>query len=94
MPGSVLCPRLARELLADKHTMKHRISRGTGSSNPAPSSKESANFRSLGRSIVELVRRPNGGRMEIVLRNGRRIVVDASVDSAALDRVINVLERR
>ena len=34
------------------------------------------------------------GRMEIVLRNGRRIVVDASVASAALDRVINVLEQR
>jgi transposase len=34
------------------------------------------------------------GRMEIVLRRGRRIVVDASVDAAALDRVINVLERR
>ena len=34
------------------------------------------------------------GRMEIVLHNGRRIVVDASVDAAALDRVVNVLERR
>jgi transposase len=34
------------------------------------------------------------GRMEIVLVSGHRIVVDASVDSAALDRVINVLERR
>jgi hypothetical protein len=32
-------------------------------------------------------------RMEIVLRNGRRIVVDASVDAAALDRVVNALER-
>jgi transposase len=36
----------------------------------------------------------DSGRMEIVLRNDRRIVVDASVDAAALDRVINVLERR
>ena len=34
------------------------------------------------------------GRMEIVLVSGRRIVVDAGVDAAALDRVINVLERR
>ena len=34
------------------------------------------------------------GRMEIVLAGGRRIVVDASVDAAALDRVITVLERR
>ena len=32
------------------------------------------------------------GRMEIVLVSGRRIVVDASVDAAALDRVVNVLE--
>ena len=34
------------------------------------------------------------GRMEIVLGSGRRIVVDASVDAAALDRVVDVLERR
>jgi hypothetical protein len=32
--------------------------------------------------------------MEIVLIGGRRIVVDGSVDAAALDRVVNVLERR
>ena len=32
------------------------------------------------------------GRMEIVLISGCRIVVDASVDAAALDRVVNVLE--
>ena len=36
----------------------------------------------------------DGGRMEIVLLSGRRIVVDARVDAAALDRVVNVLERR
>src|SRR6516162_52093 len=34
------------------------------------------------------------GRMEIVLVSGCRIVVDAGVDAAALDRVVNVLERR
>jgi transposase len=34
------------------------------------------------------------GRMEIELLSGRRIVVDAGVDAAALDRVVNVLERR
>jgi transposase len=34
------------------------------------------------------------GRMEIVLIGGRRIVVDAGVDAVALDRVVNVLERR
>jgi hypothetical protein len=32
--------------------------------------------------------------MEIVLISGRRIVVDVSVDTAALDRVVHVLERR
>ena len=33
-------------------------------------------------------------RMEIVTRNGRRIVVDAGVDVAALERVLDLLERR
>ena len=32
--------------------------------------------------------------MEIVLIRGHRIVVDASLDAAALDRVVNVLERQ
>jgi uncharacterized protein YlzI (FlbEa/FlbD family) len=32
--------------------------------------------------------------MEIALVSGRRIVVDTSVDTAVLDRVITVLERR
>jgi transposase len=36
----------------------------------------------------------DSSRIEIVLLSGRRIVVDASVDATALDRVINVLERR
>src|SRR5262249_49979431 len=35
-----------------------------------------------------------GGRMEIVLISGPRIVVDASVDAAALGRIVNVLERQ
>jgi transposase len=33
-------------------------------------------------------------RMEIVAANGWRIIVDAGVDVAALDRVLDVLERR
>ena len=33
-------------------------------------------------------------RMEIVAANGRRIIVDAGVDAAALGRVLDVLERR
>jgi transposase len=33
-------------------------------------------------------------RMEIVVANGRRIVVDAGVDVAALGRVLALLERR
>jgi transposase len=34
------------------------------------------------------------GRMEIVLISGRRIVVDTTVDAAALGRIIIVLERQ
>lgn len=34
------------------------------------------------------------GRMEIVVANGRRLIVDAEVDAAALGRVLDVLERR
>jgi len=34
------------------------------------------------------------GRMEIVVAKGRRIIVDADVEAAALARVIEVLERR
>ena len=38
--------------------------------------------------------RPATGRMEIVLAGGRRVIVDHTVDSSALARVISVLERR
>jgi transposase len=34
------------------------------------------------------------GRMEIVVAKGRRIIVDAGVDAAALARVVEVLDRR
>ena len=34
------------------------------------------------------------GRIEIVLADGRRVIVDKSVNAAALARVIGVLERR
>ena len=34
------------------------------------------------------------GRMEIVVRSGRRIIVDAEVDAAALARVLEVVDRR
>lgn len=34
------------------------------------------------------------GRMEIVVAKGRRIIVDAGVDAAALARVIAILDRR
>ena len=34
------------------------------------------------------------GRMVIVLPSGRRVIVDAGVDSAALARVLDVLEHR
>ena len=34
------------------------------------------------------------GRMEIIVAKGRRIIVDAEVDAAALARVVEVLDRR
>lgn len=36
---------------------------------------------------------PPAGRMEIVARNGRRVIVGADVDAAALVRVLEALER-
>ena len=33
-------------------------------------------------------------RMEIVVSNGQRVIVDAGIDVAALSRVLDVLERR
>jgi len=36
----------------------------------------------------------SGGRMEIVLGDGRRVVIGRDVDAAALARVLDVLERR
>jgi transposase len=35
----------------------------------------------------------SGGRMEIVLVSGARVIVDASVDAGALARVIGVVDR-
>jgi transposase len=37
---------------------------------------------------------PVSGRMVIIVRKDRRIIVDASVDASALARVLQVLERR
>lgn len=37
---------------------------------------------------------PAAGRMEIALAGGRRVIVDKTVNAAALGRVIAVLERR
>jgi transposase len=37
---------------------------------------------------------PAHGRMEIVLADGRRVIVDRDVDTAALRRVLSVLERQ
>jgi transposase len=45
-------------------------------------------------AVVKPERSPSSSRMEIVAANGRRIIVDAGVDVAALDRVLDVLERR
>ena len=46
------------------------------------------------RVALPLADAPSSGRMEIVLDNGRRVIVDASVRAAALARVIKVLDRR
>ena len=43
---------------------------------------------------VSTVAKPAEGRIEIVLAHGRRVIVDAGVDPAALARVLDVLERR
>lgn len=46
-------------------------------------------------SFVELVaeREQVDGRIEVVLRGERRVIVDAEVDAAALARVVAALER-
>ena len=44
--------------------------------------------------VVPETASPRSSRMEIVSSNGRRIIVDAGVDAAALGRVLDVLERR
>ena len=46
------------------------------------------------RVALPLADAPSSGRREIVLDNGRRVIVDASVRAAALARVIKVLDRR
>ena len=38
--------------------------------------------------------KPGDGRIEIVLARGRRVIVGAGIDAAALARVLDVLERR
>lgn len=47
--------------------------------------------------VPEMNRAPaasSAGRMVIVVGKGRRVIVDAGVDAAALGRVLDVLERR
>jgi hypothetical protein len=36
----------------------------------------------------------SAGRVEIVARNGRRLIVDAGLDSAVIARLLDVVERR
>jgi transposase len=45
-------------------------------------------------AVVMPEQAPGSSRMEIVATNGRRLIVDAGVDAAALGRVLDVLERR
>ena len=59
----------------------------TGSVAPLPEPIEAAESSASGPSVTL-------GRIEIVLVCGRRVMVDNSVDAAALARVLTVLERR
>jgi hypothetical protein len=45
-------------------------------------------------AALTLVPPPPGGAMEIVLVDGARVIVDRTVDGAALARVIEALSRR
>ncbi len=47
-----------------------------------------------GSSLRPGARRANTGRMVIVLSGARRVIVGSDVDTAALRRVLDVLERR
>jgi transposase len=44
--------------------------------------------------VAQSVTSSSAGCMLIVLGKGRRLIVDATVDTAALERVLDVLERR
>jgi transposase len=44
--------------------------------------------------LVPASPRPASGRIEVVTRNGHRVIVEGAVDTSALARVLDVLERR
>ena len=60
----------------------------------APSQEPDAATMSPPSESVVAGGQPATGRMEIVLASDRRVIVDRTVDGAALARVIAVLERR
>jgi transposase len=44
-------------------------------------------------AMQQVETRPGADRIEIVLANGRRLIVSAGIDAAALARVVSVLDR-
>ena len=82
--------RLAREgrLVAEDDRLSFVPAIVTSEEGPAEERAEEET-RSPGRSL----RSPVGGRMDIVLRRGCRVIVGSDVDAAALRRVLDVLER-
>ncbi len=44
--------------------------------------------------LVPASPRPASGRIEVVTRTGHRVIVEGAVDTSALARVLDVLERR
>ena len=62
----------------------------------SPQSEQSGFARVVLAAKVEpaVAATPTSGQMVIVVGRDRRVIVDASVDAAALARVLQVLERR
>ena len=84
----------AGELGINASTLKfwaYKLGKGNGEvaadRAPKPTPPKAASF-------VELRREPVSAAFELDLGNGRRLRVPASFDSAALERLLGVLERR
>ena len=74
----------------DSWTTNVRVSTNTGGRRRQWTEEEKLRIVAESLSAVQ----PPSGRMEIVSANGRRVIVDAGVDTPALGRVLDMLERR